>query len=201
MKPVFADTAFFLALINSRDQHHQRAAELNANLESPLITTSWVLLELANALSASRSRARFEQVLTRLRAEPNVEIVAPDADLFERGCNLYIARPDKEWSLTDCISFVVMRERGLTAALTADRHFEQAGFHALLDFVMSCTVPSGIKAPLTTVESALVLKIIGADSSTLDTHTCAVGWEIRLILKPCPAPLQKRVPLQRCGIT
>lgn len=88
MKPVFADTAFFLALINARDQHHERAAELNANLESPLLTTAWVLLELANALSASRSRARFEQVLARLRAEPNVEIVAPDADSFERGCQL-----------------------------------------------------------------------------------------------------------------
>lgn len=132
MKAVFADTAFFLALINSRDQHHARASELNATLESPLLTTAWVLLEFANALSASRSRARFERVLIRLRAEPNVEIVAPDADLFERGCQLYISRTDKEWSLTDCISFVVMTGRGLSDALTADHHFEQAGFHALL---------------------------------------------------------------------
>ena len=96
MKAVFADTAFFLALINPRDQHHRRASELNAELESPLLTTAWVLLEFANALSASRSRVRFEQVLTRLRAEPNVEILAPDSDLFERGCELYIARSDKE---------------------------------------------------------------------------------------------------------
>ena len=132
MKAVFADTAFFLALINSRDQHHARASELNATLESPLLTTAWVLLEFANALSASRSRVRFEPVLIRLRAEPNVEIVAPDADLFERGCQLYISRTDKEWSLTDCISFVVMTERVLSDALTADHHFEQAGFHALL---------------------------------------------------------------------
>ena len=101
MKAVFADTAFFLALINSRDQHHARASELNATLESPLLTTAWVLLEFANALSASRSRVWFEQVLIRLRAEPNVEIVASDADLFERGCQLYISRTDKEWSLTD----------------------------------------------------------------------------------------------------
>jgi hypothetical protein len=132
VKPVFADTAFFLALINSRDQHHERAAELNANLESPLLTTAWVLLELANALSASRSRARFGQVLAGLRAGPNVEIIAPDAELFERGCLLYIDRADKEWSLTDCISFEAMSERGLTEALTADRHFEQAGFRALM---------------------------------------------------------------------
>jgi len=132
MKAVFADTAFFLALINSRDQHHERAAELNADLESPLITTSWVMLEFANALSGSRSRVQFERVLKGLREAPNVEIIAPDTGLFERGCQLYIARADKDWSLTDCISFVVMQERNLTDALTADRHFEQAGFNALL---------------------------------------------------------------------
>jgi uncharacterized protein len=132
MKPVFADTVFFLALINPRDQHHQRAEELNAALESPLLTTAWVLLELANALSASRSRLRFAQVLSGLRAAPNVEIIAPDAALFERGCQLYIDRSDKEWSLTDCISFVVMKERDLTDALTADHHFAQAGFRPLM---------------------------------------------------------------------
>jgi len=132
MKAVFADTAFFLALINPRDQYHERAAELNAGLEASLLTTAWVLLELANALSASRSRRRFERVLLGLRTTPNVEIVAPDAALFERGCQFYIDRSDKEWSLTDCISFVVMKERDLTDALTADHHFAQAGFCPLM---------------------------------------------------------------------
>ena len=132
MKAVFADTAFFLALLNPRDQHHRRAEELNATLESPLLTTAWVLLELANALSASRSRPLFEQVVRRLQTTPNVEIIAPEAALFERGCDLYRDRSDKEWSLTDCISFVVMTERELTDALTADHHFEQEGFERLL---------------------------------------------------------------------
>ena len=70
-------------------------------------------------------------MLARLRAEPEAEVIPPEAALFDRGCELYATRSDKNWSLTDCISFVVMKERGLTDALTADRHFEQAGFKAL----------------------------------------------------------------------
>ena len=132
MKPVFADTAFFLALINPRDQYHRSAVELNARLSAPLVTTAWVLLEFANAISASHARRSFERVTVRLRSESDVTIIAPDADLFDRGCQLYISRPDKDWSLTDCISFVLMEREGLTDALTADRHFEQAGFKALL---------------------------------------------------------------------
>ena len=132
MKAVFADTAFFLALVNPRDQHHARAMELNAELESALVTTAWVLLEFANAVSASRSRVQFQRVLNGLRTTPNVEIIAPTQEDFERGCKLYVARADKDWSLTDCISFGVMEERKLTDALTADRHFAQAGFNALL---------------------------------------------------------------------
>jgi predicted nucleic acid-binding protein len=91
-----------------------------------------VLLEFANAISASRARERFERVLARLRSESDATIIAPEPGLFDRGCQLYISRPDKEWSLTDCISFVVMECEGLSDALTADRHFEQAGFRALL---------------------------------------------------------------------
>ena len=132
MKPVFADTSFFLALINPRDQYHGAAVELNSTLTVPLVTTSWVLLEFANSISASRVRGRFEQVLVRLRSEPDAKIVAEEPELFDRGCQLYISRPDKEWSLTDCISFVVMEREGLVDALTGDRHFEQAGFRALL---------------------------------------------------------------------
>jgi predicted nucleic acid-binding protein len=132
MKPVFADTGFFLALINPRDQYHRSAAELNSGLSVPLLTTAWVLLEFANAISASRARERFERVLVRLRSESDATIIAPEPDLFDRGCQLYISRPDKEWSLTDCVSFVVMERDGLTDALTGDRHFEQAGFRALL---------------------------------------------------------------------
>jgi predicted nucleic acid-binding protein len=132
MKPVFADTGSFLALINPRDQYHLSAADLNSRLSVPLVTTAWVLLEFANAISASRARAQFERVLVRLRSESDAKIIVAEPDLFDRGCQLYMARPDKEWSLTDCISFVVMEREGLSDVLTADRHFEQAGFRALL---------------------------------------------------------------------
>ena len=132
MKPGFADTGFFPALINPRDQYHSSALELNSRLNAPLVTTAWVLLEFANAISASRARAQFQHVLMQLRSEPDVKIIAAEPDLFDRGCQLYGSRPDKEWSLTDCISFVVMESEGLTDALTGDRDFEQAGFRALL---------------------------------------------------------------------
>jgi predicted nucleic acid-binding protein len=132
MRPVFADTGFFLALINPRDQYHLPATELNCQLKSPLVTTAWVLLEFANAISASRARDRFGSVLGRLRSEADVSIIDPQPELFDSGCQLYISRPDKDWSLTDCISFVVMSRENLTDALTADRHFEQAGFNRLL---------------------------------------------------------------------
>jgi len=132
MKPVFADTAFFLALINPRDRYYRSASSLNSRLNVPLLTTAWVLLEFANAISASHARKSFERLLIRLRSESDAKIIAPEPDLFERGCQLYVSRPDKEWSLTDCISFVIMEREGLTDALTADHHFEQAGFKILL---------------------------------------------------------------------
>lgn len=131
MKPVFADTAFLLALINPRDQYHGQAVQLNATLKAPLLTTAWVLMEFANAIAGSRARKDFAHVLGRLRSEPEAEILPPDNDLFDRGSELYVSRADQTWSLTDCISFVVMTDRGLTDALTTDRHFEQAGFKAL----------------------------------------------------------------------
>lgn len=72
------------------------------------------------------------ELLDALEGDPDVLVVPADASLFRRGVDLYRQRPDKDWSLTDCISFVVMEEQGLTDALTADHHFEQAGFRAIL---------------------------------------------------------------------
>lgn len=132
MSAVFGDTSFFVALINSRDQHHQRALQLSASLAAPMVTTTWVLLEFANGIATSQSRREFGSTLAKLRSQPDAEIIPPDQALFDRGCELYTSRPDKKWSLTDCISFVVMRERGITEALSNDHHFEQAGFRILL---------------------------------------------------------------------
>ena len=96
------------------------------------MTSAWVLTELGDALAAAGSRGSFLAMLDTLRSDRMVTIVEPAPQLFEAGIQLYRSRPDKNWSLTDCTSFVVMKDRGITEALTADHHFEQAGFTALL---------------------------------------------------------------------
>jgi predicted nucleic acid-binding protein len=91
-----------------------------------------VLLEIGNALGKLRFRPAAVQLLDSLESDPTVTIVALTDDLYAAAFDLYRRRPDKEWGLIDCVSFVVMTERGLTEALTADGHFEQAGFDPLL---------------------------------------------------------------------
>ncbi|HEY2416033.1 MAG TPA: PIN domain-containing protein [Pirellulaceae bacterium] len=132
MRPVFADTFFFLAIINPRDAAHGKAIALANSRTGPLITTAWILTEIADGLADTFDRHLFHTILADLYAEPDGTVVPPAQELFDRGVKLYVKRPDKDWSLTDCISFVVMEERGIQEALTADHHFEQAGFVALL---------------------------------------------------------------------
>jgi predicted nucleic acid-binding protein len=132
MRAVFADTFYYLALLDSNDSAHETAVKATRELESATVTTAWVLLELANAPSASRHRAIFAKFLDRLRANPNVIIHEAEKELFDMGVDVYRSREDKDWSLTDCISFVVMQREGVTEALTGDHHFEQAGFTTLL---------------------------------------------------------------------
>jgi predicted nucleic acid-binding protein len=132
MTAVFADTSFYLALLSASDVHHEEAASFSVEFRQHLVVTEFVLLELANALSDSRTRQVFARLLPHLRSDPDVSIVPVSAELFEAGCDLYGRRPDKSWSLTDCISFVVMEQQGLTDALSTDHPFEQAGFNVLL---------------------------------------------------------------------
>lgn len=89
-------------------------------------------MEYADAMSATRHRSAVGRYIQELPGRPNVVFVPFSRTLFDQGLALYISRADKDWSLTDCISFVIMRERGLADALTGDHHFEQAGFNALL---------------------------------------------------------------------
>ena len=133
MKPIFADTVYFFALLNPRDRLFQRATRLSAESARPLVTTAWILAEVADGLCYRTTRLAVVRLCRVLESAADVEIVPPSPELFSRGLELYGSRPDKDWSLTDCISFVVMEERGLTDALTSDHHFEQAGFDALLD--------------------------------------------------------------------
>ncbi|MBI5774136.1 MAG: type II toxin-antitoxin system VapC family toxin [Verrucomicrobia bacterium] len=130
MSALFADSFYFLALLNPRDTAHAGALRFEASL--PLVTTAWVLTEVGDALSAPENRGVFLHLLDLLRAAPDTRIIPPTGEMFERGVELYRQRPDKEWSLTDCLSFVVMEEQGIAQALTGDHHFEQAGFVALL---------------------------------------------------------------------
>jgi len=132
MRVVFADSYYYLAFVNERDAGYSEAIEFSHSYVGQSVTTEWVLTEVADALSESELRPIFLELLAQLRNQPGLLIVEASHDLFERGIALFTQRPDKKWSLTDCISFVVMEEQGISEALTADHHFEQAGFVPLL---------------------------------------------------------------------
>lgn len=132
MTPWFADTFFFIALLSRTDTAHEAAVEFSKRLSPGLLTTHWVLTEVADAMAEPSRRSRFVELLGFLRSNPRVSIIDTDRELFDRGVERYAARLDKPWSLTDCISFVVMEQYGVREALTGDHHFEQAGFVALL---------------------------------------------------------------------
>jgi predicted nucleic acid-binding protein len=132
MKRAFGDTHYFLALLNPRDQDHERATEFGEQWRGKIVTTRWILAELADAFSEPPLRAVAVAFFLRLEANPHLRVLPADDRQFMRGFELYRRRPDKEWSLTDCISFVVMSDEGLTDALTTDGHFRQAGFVPLL---------------------------------------------------------------------
>ncbi len=132
---VFVDTSYVLALVVLQDQHHAAAQAWAGRLtaaRTQLVTTHAVLFEIGNALAKVRHRATAVQLLRALEADAATRVVSMSDGLYHRARALYESRGDQEWGLTDCASFVVMSELGLTDALTADRHFEQAGFRALL---------------------------------------------------------------------
>lgn len=132
MKSVFADTFHFLALLKADDAHHRRALEFHRVKWQRIIITDCVLLEVGDACSHPRHHGDFLALYEALAQDERMQIVRLTPELLDRGVSLLRNRPDEEWPLTDCISFVVMKEQGLSEALTADRHFEQAGFKSLL---------------------------------------------------------------------
>lgn len=128
---VFADTFALIAWLNPRDTAHEFVAAYLEGFTGQLLTTEWVLMEVADALSAPQARATAVAFLRAVRADALFDVVGYDPTVYQAGFDLFASRPDKAWSLTDCISFNVMAQRGLSEALTADHHFEQAGFRAL----------------------------------------------------------------------
>lgn len=133
MKTVFADSYFFFALVNPNDPAHSKAIDFTRSYTGRTITTAWVITEIGDGWSKPPQRRQtFLQILAELKSNANTTIVPCSDELLQEGIDLFSQRPDKEWTLTDCISFVVMKKLGLTEALTGDRHFEQAGYVPLL---------------------------------------------------------------------
>jgi predicted nucleic acid-binding protein len=132
LRDVFADTAFWIALVVKQDQYHDRAQKWSLQITGRITTPSAVLLETANALARPGWRVAGVALLDHVQQRADVEVVPLSSDLWQRGWDLYRNRPDKAWSLTDCISFLVMQDTGLVDALTPDEHYRQAGFRAVL---------------------------------------------------------------------
>ncbi len=131
----FIDTGFAIAPCVQRDKFHAKAAWLAAEIErnqTNLVTTHAVVLEIGAALSKTGIRAEGAALMRALLADPTVRVLPADAALLDKALRLFEQRPDKDWSLCDCTSFVVMQDLGLTYALSTDNHFDQAGFTALL---------------------------------------------------------------------
>jgi predicted nucleic acid-binding protein len=133
MTEVFADTYYFIAVLGPDGPERRRALQVGgATSGRRLITTAWVMTEVGSFMRRPHERTAFVELVKKLEAINNALLLPAEADLWSRGLKLYESRLDKEWSLVDCVSFVVMNDRKLTDALTGDHHFEQAGFRALL---------------------------------------------------------------------
>ena len=131
----FLDTSGLIAVVNTDDQWHSKAETIWADLVSSLrrmVTTSLVLIELADGLSRLQHRVLAIQIVDRLRDSDRVEIVQSDESLESRAWQLFRERSDKEWGMTDCVTMTLMADRGIDDAFTADHDFEQAGFTVLL---------------------------------------------------------------------
>ena len=133
MRAVFADTFFWVALANPRDSRHDRARLLDRDLgDTPIFTTDDVLDEfLAFFASDRRLRKAAVDTVDRLFSQPGYVVLPQSRESFLAGLDLYRSRPDKGYSLTDCISMNAMRAYGIDAVLTHDEHFQQEGFRAM----------------------------------------------------------------------
>ncbi|HEY9862640.1 MAG TPA: PIN domain-containing protein [Candidatus Obscuribacterales bacterium] len=129
---IFVDTLFIIALINKRDQYHQKALQFAKQYQNhPLITTDAIFLEVGNNLSSNYKNEAVE-LMEKFLVSDDVEVIRLNTDLFDKALSLYKKHQDKSWGLVDCLSFVVMQENQVTQALTFDQHFVQAGFQALM---------------------------------------------------------------------
>ncbi len=132
MNKIFVDSTFVLAIVNEKDELHERANELVKTFGAfTWLTTDLVLYEVGNAL-ARNSKPQAKRVINDFLESDGVKIVYASADLFREAFSLYSKFTDKTWGLIDCVSFIVMKKRAVIDALTYDKHFRQAGFKALM---------------------------------------------------------------------
>lgn len=129
MKEVFADTFYWLAILNPKDSQHEQAIEIQ--VPGPIVTHWGVIIEVMDALCSERTRPLAVRFWEEITSAQEVIIIPLDESLLMGAADLFGSRRDKEWSMTDCLSFVVMSEREIEDALTGDHHFEQAGFQIL----------------------------------------------------------------------
>lgn len=132
MKVAYADTFYFIALLNDRDRAHAAALALSRKFRGRIVTSDWVLIELADAMCVVEKRKQFAELYEFVSTHNGHEIVRTSPSDFDAGVELFLRRPDKSWSLTDCISFTIMQRLNITDAITGDHHFIQAGFNILL---------------------------------------------------------------------
>jgi predicted nucleic acid-binding protein len=135
LKRAFIDAGFFIARFNQGDQLHSQAKVLGEKLieVEEMWTTDAVLLEVAASLAKPATRAIVVELWNQFHGgDARCRSVEASAENLIAAMELYRTRSDKAWSLTDCLSFVVMEREGLREAITADRHFEHAGFSPLL---------------------------------------------------------------------
>jgi len=129
---ILVDTGYFIAILTPHDELHARACAWAEAVNEPLLVTEYVLWECVNHLSLPEDRHKAQSLAQRLRSGNECDFVSASSELLDAGLRLHASRMDKAWSLTDCVSFVVMQERGMTRALAYDQHFAQAGFEPLL---------------------------------------------------------------------
>jgi len=135
MNKVFIDTAAWLALVNKNDEFHKKAKEVRENLlkeKVNFVTTNQIIIEVANTLSKSRFKKAVVKLTESIKKSKNINVIFIDEEIYTQAWERYKNRDDKEWSFTDCISFIIMEDEEIQRAFTTDHHFEQAGFTKLL---------------------------------------------------------------------
>lgn len=131
----FLDTSYSIALTIESDEFHDRASLLNRRLiteNAQIVTSQAVVLEIGDGLARQRYRRFAIDAFELLECSPNIKVVSLSDAIISEAMLLFRDRMDKEWSLVDCTSIVIMQNLGIDRVLSADEHFNQAGFRALL---------------------------------------------------------------------